>query len=310
MDDRRPPWPGLPPQPLVTIVTPSLNQGQFIEATIRSVLDQDYPAIEYIVMDGGSTDGTVEVLRRYEDRLEWTSAPDGGQAEAINRGWRRGRGDILAWLNADDIYLSGAVGAAVASLRASSHAAGVYGNCDYIDEHGQLIGAHPTTPFDYTAMLRTARTPIPQPATFLRRVAVEAVGYLDENLTMLLDFDLWLRMGAIAPFVYLPRPLAGFREHSASKTVAHQARAAPETLAIYGRLFGQPDLPPSIKSLEKEATSSALIMAGNSFLMAGRLAEARRHALAGIRCAPKQTRVTALRSCSSAPWARPASPAT
>jgi hypothetical protein len=288
-------WPELRPQPLVTIVTPSLNQRQFIEATIRSVLEQDYPAIEYIVMDGGSTDGTLDILRRYDDRLTWVSLPDGGQADAINRGWRRGRGEVLAWLNSDDTYLPGAVGAAVACLRAHPHVAGIYGDCDYIDQHGRKIDTHPTMPFDYAAMLRTARSPIPQPATFLRRAAVEAVGYIDERLTMLLDFDLWIRLGAIAPLIYLPQKLAEFREHGTSKTVAHQAKAAPELLGIYRRLFARPDLPLAIKSLEIVAMSGAQVMAGNSLLMAGHLAEARQYALAGFQRASSQTRVTALK---------------
>jgi GT2 family glycosyltransferase len=291
----KPTWPLLPPQPLVTIVTPSLNQRQFIEATIRSVLDQDYPAIEYFVMDGGSTDGTLDLLRHYEDRLTWVSMPDGGQADAINRGWRRSAGEILAWLNSDDIYLPGAISAAVAHLRAHPQAAGIYGDCDYIDERGRKIGAHPTMPFDYTTMLQTARTPIPQPATFLRRSAVEAVGYLDERLAMLLDFDLWLRLGEIAPLIYLPQKLAGFREHGASKTIAHQAKAAPELLGIYRRLFARPDLPPAIRSLEPIAISGAQVMAGNSLLMAGQLAEARRYALAGFERASAQARMTALK---------------
>src|ERR1044071_2619578 len=110
-------WPLLSPQPLVTIVTPSLNQRQFIEATVRSVLDQDYPAIEYVVMDGGSTDGTLDLLRRYGDRISWRSGRDGGQSAAINAGWRAGRGQVLAWLNADDTYFPGAVGSAVAYLQ-------------------------------------------------------------------------------------------------------------------------------------------------------------------------------------------------
>jgi hypothetical protein len=221
--------------------------------------------------------------------------PDGGQADAINRGWRRGRGQVLAWLNSDDIYVPGAVGAAVACLRAHPHAAGIYGDCDYIDEQGQTIDSHPTRPFDYATMLRTARAPIPQPATFLRRAAVEAVGYLDARLAMLLDFDLWIRLGEIAPFVYLPHRLAGFREHRSSKTIAHQARAAPELLGIYQRLFARPDLPAAIKALEPAAISSARVMAGNSLLMAGHLAEARRYALAGLQHASAQTRITALK---------------
>jgi glycosyltransferase involved in cell wall biosynthesis len=278
--------------PGVTIVTPSFNQGQYIEATIRSVLAQDYPAIEYIVMDGGSTDGTLEILRRYGDRLRWVSARDGGQADAINRGWRSGDGEILAWLNSDDVYLPGAVSAAVAALHQHPAALGVYGDCDYIDEHGRLIDTHPTGPFDYPALVRSLITPVPQPATFLRRDAVAAIGYLDEELSMVLDLDLWLRLGLRGPLVYLPRRLAHFREHASSKTVARQALAAPEILAIYRRLFARPDLPPAIRALEREAHSGALIMAGNSLLIAGRLAEARRHALAGLpHAAPRSRRL-------------------
>jgi len=287
-------WPALPSQPRVTVVTPSLNQGLFIEATIRSVLEQDYPALEYIVMDGGSTDGTLDILRRYEDRLAWTSAPDRGQADAVNRGWRRG-GEVLAWLNSDDIYLPGAVSAAVASLQAHPGAAGVYGDCEYIDESGRVIDLHPTSRFDYMALVRTACTPIPQPATFLRHDAIAAIGYLDADLSMVMDLDLWLRLGLLAPLVYLSRPLARFREHAASKTIARQAQAAPEILAVYRRLFARSDLPPEIKAIETEALNGAMIYAGNSLLMAGDLGAARRYALAGIQGAGRRMRVMALK---------------
>jgi glycosyltransferase involved in cell wall biosynthesis len=297
-------WPALPPQPRVTIVTPSFNQAPFIEATIRSVLAQDYAAIEYIVMDGGSTDGTLDILRRYEDRLVWTSAPDRGQADAVNRGWQRG-GEVLAWLNSDDVYLSGAVSAAVAGLRAHPGAAGVYGDCEYIDEAGRVIDLHPTSQFDYTTLVRTACTPIPQPATFLRRDAVAAIGYLDADLSMVMDLDLWLRLGLLAPLVYLPRPLARFREHAASKTIARQAQAAPEILSVYRRLFARGDLPAEIKAVESEALNGAMIYAGNSLLMAGQLGAARRYALAGVRGAGPRMRMMALKILLIAAFGQP-----
>lgn len=294
-DGGQPAWAALAPLPLVTIVTPSLNQRQFIDATIRSVLAQDYPAIEYIVMDGGSSDGTLDILRRYDGRLTWVSAPDRGQADAINRGWRRGGGEILAWLNSDDVYLPGAVSAAVAGLRAHPAAVGVYGDCDYIDEQGRLIDMHPAASFDYAELVRTVLTPIPQPTAFLRRAAVEAIDYLDDSLSMVLDLDLWLRVGLLGPLAYLPRRLARFREHGSSKTVARQAQAAPEILAVYRRLFARTDLPPDVRALETEAISGALILAGNSLLMAGQLSEARRYALAGLRRASRRSRLTALK---------------
>lgn len=297
-------WPALSSHPRVTVVTPSLNQGAFIEATIRSVLDQDYPSIEYIVMDGGSTDGTLDILRRYEGRLAWTSAPDRGQADAVNRGWQRG-GEVLAWLNSDDVYLPGAVSAAVAGLRAHPLAAGVYGDCEYIDEAERVIDHHSTGQFDYAMLVRTARTPAPQPATFLRRDAVAAIGYLDADLSMVMDLDLWLRLGLLGPLVYLPQPLARFREHAASKTIARQAQAAPEILAIYRRLFARADLPLAIRAIEAEALSGALVYAGNSLLMAGQLGAARGYALAGIRKAAPRMRVMALKILLVAAFGQP-----
>ncbi len=281
--------------PLVTVVTPSFNQGEFIDATIRSVLAQDYPAIEYLVLDGGSTDATLDVLRSYGDRLSWVSERDGGQADAINRGWRRGRGEILAWLNSDDLYAPGAVRAAVESLARHPEAAGVYGDCEYIDAAGRPIGAHRTAPYDYRALVRSSYTRIPQPATFLRRAAVERAGYLDERLTMALDLDLWLRLGRLAPLVYVPQRWAQFREHASSKTVAQQARAAPEILAITRRYFADASLPPELRALEPEALASAQVLAGNALLMGGQLNGARRYALMGLGRAAPRMRIMALK---------------
>lgn len=290
-----PRWPILGVQPRVTIVTPSFNQGAFIEQTIASVLAQDYPALEYIVMDGGSTDGTLDILRRFGERLTWVSAPDGGQADAINQGWKRGSGDIIAWLNADDLYRPGAVSAAVAQLQAHAAASGVYGDCDYIDEQGRTFASHPSAPFDYMQLVRTGLTPVAQPATFLRRAAVVQAGWLDDRLHMVLDLDLWLRVGRLGPLVYVPQRWAAFREHSSSKTIAQQARAAPETVALFERFFADPTLPPELRALQRQATSSAQIFAGNALMMGGQLSAARRYVLRGLPNAAPRLRIMALK---------------
>lgn len=289
------PLPPLPPQPLVTIVTPAFNAGRFIEATIRSVLDQDYPAIEYIVMDGGSTDGTLDVLRRYGDRLTWRSGRDGGQSAAINAGWRAGRGQVLAWLNADDTYFPGAVGSAVAYLQQHPAAAMVYGDCDMIDERGYTLRPYRTGPFDIVAMVRQAQNPIPQPAAFMRRAALDAAGYLDQRLHMAMDLELWLRLGLRYEVGYLPRRLATLREHPGTKTLAQLERLGPELLMIYEWLFDQPDLPPALLARRCEAMSAALLRAANNFYIAGLLAPARRYLLASWRRAPTRLNHTALK---------------
>jgi glycosyltransferase involved in cell wall biosynthesis len=298
-------WPPLPPQPVVTIVTPSFNSGRFIEATIRSVLEQDYPAIEYLVMDGSSTDGTLDVLRRYGDRLRWRSGRDGGQSAAINAGWRAGRGEVLAWLNADDTYLPGAVGSAVAYLQAYPAAAAVYGDCDITDEHGRALRPYHTGPFDLVTMVRKAQNPVPQPAVFMRRAALEAAGYLDERLHMAMDLELWLRLGLRYEVGYLPHRLATLREHPETKTLAHLERFGPELLAIYEWLFAQPGLPPALRACHDEAMGAALLRAANNFYIAGLLKPARRYLLASWRRAPGRLNHTALKLLLLGPLGRP-----
>ena len=158
------------PEPLVTIVTPCLNAERFLEQTIRSVLEQDYPHIEYLVMDGGSTDGTLDILRKYEQYLQWESAPDRGTADAMNRGFALGKGEILAFLNADDLYHPGAISAAVRALRENPEAAGIYGDAWWIDDTGARIAPYPVRDFDRALLERECF--ICQPATFFRRQAL------------------------------------------------------------------------------------------------------------------------------------------
>ena len=207
-------------QPLVSIVTPSFNQAPFLEETIRSVLTQAYPRIEYIVVDGGSTDGSVEIIRRYADRLAyWVSEPDSGQSEALNKGFARSHGEIMAWLNSDDLYTPGAVGRAVAAFRANPDAAVVYGDCEYVDAEGRFVRPDRSRPFRRADALRGGHH-FSQPAAFWRRFAWEAVGPLKTQYHYCMDLDLWMSMAARFDFVHVPELWARYRLHEASKTVS------------------------------------------------------------------------------------------
>lgn len=227
-------------QPLVSIVTPCYNHARFLEATMRSVLEQDYPRLEYLVVDGGSTDGSVEIIRRYADRLAWwVSEPDRGQTDAINKGFARARGEILAWLNSDDTYEPGAVSEAVAALLAHPEAAMVYGDANFIDESGRVTGRFPAAQTDY-ARLRRGYVHIPQQAAFFRADLWKQVGPLDPSFFFAMDYDLWVRLARLAPLVYVPRTWANFRLHREGKTFAADDRCWPEMMRVHYRDGGSP----------------------------------------------------------------------
>lgn len=222
--------------PLVSIVTPSYNQARFLSKTMESVFSQDYPHIEYIVIDGGSTDGSVALLEENADRLAyWVSEPDKGQTEAINKGFARANGEILAWLNSDDAYKPGAVAAAVDYLTRHPDVGLVYGDADFIDEHGNRIGKFPAAQTDYPR-LRRGYVHIPQQAAFWRADLWEQVGPLDDDLYFAMDYDLWLRLAEISEIKYLPgHTWANFRLHGESKTIAEDDRCWAEMIEIHRR---------------------------------------------------------------------------
>lgn len=224
-------------QPLVSVITPALNAAEFLEETIRSVLAQDYPRIEYLVMDGGSTDGTLEILHRYRGRLEFVSAADGGTADAINGGFRQARGEILAWLGADDLYLPGAVSAAVAALAEDSAAGAVYGEGYWIGADGRTLGRYPTVA-PYTPAAFRRECPICQPACFLRREALEAVGGLDASLESAFDYDLWIRLSGRYRFRAIPQYLAQSRMHGRNKSLGQKQRMFEECIQLLRRHYG------------------------------------------------------------------------
>ncbi len=227
--------------PLVSIITPSYNQARYLEATIRSVLEQDYSNIEYIVVDGGSTDGSVEVIEKYADQLAWwVSEPDAGQAEAINKGFARARGEILAWLNSDDVYAPGAVAAAVDALRSAPDAGLLYGDVLSVDETGRPIYRQTFAPYALCDLM-TFRI-ISQPGVFMRREALESAGELDTNFHFLLDHHLWLRIAACWPLRYLPRTLARARYHAAAKNLAQAERFGEEAFRLVNWMQDEPAL--------------------------------------------------------------------
>jgi len=215
-------------RPTVTIVTPSLNQGGYLRECIESVLGQDYPHLEYIIMDGGSTDESVRIIRSYAERIaHWESHPDGGQSDAINGGWWRGAGDIVAWMNADDSYLPGAVTAAVQYLAEHPDVDIVYGDYNAVDENGSpSAGCVPARPFDEEALMRTNF--IPSGSTFIRADVVRRVGFLDSDLKFVMDWDYWLRASTCCTFAFLARPLSNFRIHPAGRTWSDDGAKAKE----------------------------------------------------------------------------------
>jgi glycosyltransferase involved in cell wall biosynthesis len=216
--------------PLVSIVTPSLNQGRFIAATIESVKTQDYPHIEHIVADGGSTDETLEILARYS-HLIWVSEPDQGQCDAINKGFRMARGEIVAWLNSDDIYQPGAVAEAAGILADHPEAALVYANYLRIDEEGRELRRFKARPFNFRYMLDSGNQ-IPQPTVFMRASVLREVGFLNQAYQYTMDFDLWIRIGRKFPLLYVDRYWSATREHPETKTSREPARLLQEEREI------------------------------------------------------------------------------
>lgn len=219
-------------RPLVTIVTPSYNQGKFIRDAIESVLSQDYQNIEYIVVDGGSTDETLQILEEYKDRLTYISEADNGQSDAINKGFKLAKGEILAWLNSDDIYEPGCVSRAVQELTQHPNAALVYGDGYLIDRAGEKIRSFEfSRDFNLWALVNIWDY-IMQPATFFRAEAVRKAGYLRDDLHWTMDWDLWTRLAMERDVRYIPEYLACSREYEDTKTSTGSQKRLDEILTL------------------------------------------------------------------------------
>lgn len=206
--------------PKISVITPSYNQGQFVEETIRSVLLQEYPNLEYIVIDGGSTDGSVPVIEKYAQWLSsWVSEADRGHAHAVNKGLQRASGDLIGWLNSDDLYEPDVLRDVAATFRDNPGTSVVFGDCYFVDENNKTTGVLRAIdqPFDTKLQLWRGWN-IPQPSTFVRREVLDKIGLLDETLDYVVDYDWFLRISRSYSFLHTGRVMSRYRIHGGSKT--------------------------------------------------------------------------------------------
>jgi glycosyltransferase involved in cell wall biosynthesis len=241
---------------LVSIITPSFNQAAYLEQTINSVLDQEYSEIEYIVLDGGSLDASIDIIKKYADRLAyWVSEKDRGQADAINKGFARATGDIIAWLNSDDYYLAGAVGAAVEYFEEHPDVVLVYGNMLAVDEHGKTFNTLTYNSLTLEDLL--CFQIIGQPAVFMRRSALESAGGLDPSLHFMLDHQLWIRMACQGRILHVDQTWAAARYHAEAKNRAKAVEFGREAFRILDFAEHDKTFAPILARVRRRAYASA-----------------------------------------------------
>jgi len=256
--------------PKVSIVIPAYNHARYLDEAILSVLAQDYPNIELIVLDDGSTDTTAEVLKKYSGRFHWETQQNTGQAATLNRAWSMAKGEILGYLGADDALLPGCVSAAVELLRASPEIVLTYCDFKLIDPHSRVIRAVRSQEYDYLEMVVNLAC-APGPGAFFRRAAFLRAGGWNPLLRQMPDYEYWLRLGLSGAFKRIPRPLATFRVHEGSATfAATPPEQAEEPVRILRSYFALAAVPASIRQHETQAISNALLVSAQLHLRAGR----------------------------------------
>lgn len=224
-------------QPLFTIITPSFNQGKYVKRTIQSVLSQGMAGTEYLVFDGGSKDETVSILKSFENSIQWVSEPDRGQAHAVNKGLKAAKGEIIGWLNSDDIYYPGALQAVKEIFENHPEINILYGMADHIDINDAIIEPYYNEEWNFDRLKDVCF--ICQPAVFFRKSIIERFGCLDETFNFCMDYDYWLRIGKLQPFYYLKEKIAGSRLHPETKTLGSRVEVHEEILRMFKRKVGK-----------------------------------------------------------------------
>ncbi|MEM7129001.1 MAG: glycosyltransferase family 2 protein [Chloroflexota bacterium] len=274
--------------PLVTVVTPSYNQADFIEETICSVFRQEYPNIEHLVMDGGSTDGTVEILKKYQSKynLKWISEADSGQSDALNKGFRRASGAIIGWLNSDDTYMPDAIQTAVEYLAANPASGWAYGDGYWIDETSRVLSEKYSGPYSLANLVYKGMY-VTQPSMFIHKATLDKVGYLDESIHTTMDYDFCLRLGYHSDAVYIPQKLSTRRLHSEAKTEAVSVNFYDDAIRSMDKLFARADLPDDVMALRDDAYARRHMIGGYQAFSAGQYERARNLLEASLALRPK-----------------------
>lgn len=278
-----------PDLPTVSVVTPAYNQADFLRDTLDSVLSQDYPNIEYVVLDDGSTDETPHILEEYGNRFRWESHANMGQTATINKGWAMTSGEIITWLNSDDtFYTRSDVREAVEILIERPDLGIVFGDSMYTDADGkELEPTRPVAGFTYEKMVRTCENFISQPSAFIRRGVIDKVGDLDPKYYYFMDWDLWIRAGIYFGIEHVDKIWSTYRLHAESKTVAQAKKAAPELEYLYNKFFARDDVPQTIRNIEKEAMMNMCFTSGGYYLKGGDVGNAARMAAKAFELNPK-----------------------